>query len=68
MPSKTLIVALILDALIGTLLTVVGLPGLMPLLWRQTLAVFGYAMVACLILNDAIKVAMIKWRVASAAT
>jgi hypothetical protein len=38
----------------------------MPLPWWQTLAVFGYAMVSCLVLNDAVKVAMIKWRVPNA--
>jgi hypothetical protein len=55
------------DALIGTLLTRVGLPGLMPLPWSQTLAIFGYAMISCLIVNDALKVLMIKWRVPTAA-
>jgi hypothetical protein len=38
----------------------------MPLPWWQTLAVFVYAMVSCLVLNDAVKVAMIKWRVLNA--
>jgi hypothetical protein len=51
------------DTLTGTVLTFVGLPGLMPLPWWQTLAVFVYAMVACLGVNDAVKVGMIKWRV-----
>ena len=63
LPSKTFLSALVADALIGTALTRVGLPGLMPLPWLQTLAIFAYAMVACLLLNDAVKVAMIKWRV-----
>jgi magnesium-transporting ATPase (P-type) len=63
MPSKTLVAALSADVLTGTLLTFVGLPGLLPLPWWQTLAVFVFAMVACLGLNDAVKVAMIKWRV-----
>jgi H+-transporting ATPase len=27
------------------------------------LAIFGYAMIACLVVNDTLKVAMIKWRV-----
>ena len=63
MPSQTLMVALIADALMGTLLTRVGLPGLMPLPWWQTFAIFGYAMVSCLVFNDALKVALIKWRV-----
>jgi hypothetical protein len=35
--------------------------------WWQTLAIFIYAMVSCLGVNDAMKVAMIKWRVPAAA-
>ena len=66
MPSKTLVAALALNVLAGTGLTLVGLPSLMPLPWWQTLAVFGYAMVACLGVNDAVKVALIKWRVPAA--
>jgi plasma-membrane proton-efflux P-type ATPase len=63
MPSKTLVAALTADALAGTALTFVGLPDLSPLPAWETLAVFGYAMVSCLLVNDAIKVVMIKWRV-----
>ena len=66
MPSKALMAALIADALTGTLLTRVGLPGLMPLPWSQTLAIFAYAMVSCLVVNDAVKVMMIKSRVPTA--
>jgi plasma-membrane proton-efflux P-type ATPase len=66
MPSKALMAALMADALVGTILTRVGLPGLMPLPWSQTLAVFGYAMVSCLVVNDGVKVLMIKWRVPTA--
>src|SRR5664280_2090373 len=66
MPSKTFLSALAADALTGTVLTFVGLPGLLPLPWWQMLALFVYAMVACLVLNDAVKVAMIKWRVLNA--
>ncbi|HLN87995.1 MAG TPA: HAD-IC family P-type ATPase, partial [Candidatus Limnocylindrales bacterium] len=66
LPSKTLVAAIIADALTGTVLTFVGLPGLMPLRWWRTLIVFGYAMVSCLVVNDAVKVAMIKWRVPTA--
>src|ERR1035441_10555203 len=53
-------------ALAGTILTRVGLPGLMPLPWSQTFAIFAYAMVSCLVVNDAVKVVMIKWRVPTA--
>ena len=67
MPSKTLVGALMLDALVGTSLTFVGLPDLLPLPWWQTVAILGYAMVSCLVVNDALKVAMIKWRVPMAA-
>jgi hypothetical protein len=63
LPSKTFLLALTADAFTGTVLTFVGLPGLMPLPWWQTLAIFVYAMVACLGVNDTVKVGMIKWRV-----
>jgi magnesium-transporting ATPase (P-type) len=61
-PSKALMAALIADTLVGTVLTRVGLPGLLPLPWSQTLGIFAYAMVSCLVVNDAVKVMMIKWR------
>ena len=61
MPSKTLVAALTAAVVVGTVLTLVGLPGLMPLPWEQMLVVFVYAMLSCLIVNDAVKVAMIKW-------
>ena len=66
MPSKTFLLAIAADAIIGTILTFVGLPGLKPLPWWQPLAIFAYAMVSCLVVNDALKVAMIKWRVTNA--
>ena len=66
MPSKTLVAAVVADVLAGTVLTFVGLPGLLPLPWWQTLAIFAYAGVSCLVVNDAVKVAMIKWRVPTA--
>ena len=66
LPSKTFLLALATDAFLGTLLTRVGLPGLRPLPWSQTFVIFAYAMVSCLIINDAVKVAMIKWRVLNA--
>jgi plasma-membrane proton-efflux P-type ATPase len=62
LPSKTFLSAITADALTGTLLTRVGLPGLMPLPWWQTFAVFAYAMVSCLVVNDAMKITMIKCR------
>jgi hypothetical protein len=68
MPSKTLAAALTLDALVGTGLTLVGLPGLMPLPWWQTLTILGYAMFSCLVVNDSVKVAMIKSLVPMAVT
>jgi hypothetical protein len=67
LPSNTFLFALAADAIVGTVLTFVGLPGLMPLPWWQTLAVFVYSMASCLVLNDAVKVAMIKRRVLNAA-
>jgi len=62
-PSTPLIVAISSVAIAGTALTRLRLASLMPLPWPQTLAVFAYAMTSCLVLNDALKVAMIRWRV-----
>ena len=63
LPSKTFLFALTADAITGTALTFVGLKNLMPLPWWQTASIFVYAMVSCLVVNDAVKVALIKWRV-----
>ena len=60
-PSRPLLAALAAEALIGTVLAVVGIPGLTPLPWWQTAAVFVYAMVSCLFVNDTLKVGLIKW-------
>ena len=67
-PSKTLMAALVADAMVGTTLTYAGLPGLKSLPGWQVLAIFAYAMVSSLVVNDAIKVAMIKWRIPAAVT
>jgi H+-transporting ATPase len=66
MPSKAVAAAVVAESLVGTLLTRVGLPGLLPLPWPQTLAIFACAMVSCLVINDAVKVVMIKWLVPQA--
>ena len=68
MPSRIVMVAAVSEVLVGTILTRVGLPGLTPLPWTQTLTIFVYAMVSCLVVNDAVKVALIKWRVFNFAT
>jgi H+-transporting ATPase len=60
MPSKSLMAALTADALMGTVLALVGLPGLAPLPWWQMIAIFAYALVSCLVVNDAVKVILIK--------
>ncbi|WP_435550630.1 plasma-membrane proton-efflux P-type ATPase [Desulfobacterium sp. N47] len=66
LPGKSFMAALMAGALTGTVLTFVGLPGLIPLPWWQTLTTFAYAMVSCLVVNDVLKVAMIKWLVFNA--
>ncbi len=65
-PSTTFLLALTADAVVGSGLTLVGLPGLHALPPTEMLAIFGYAMMACLGLNDTLKVAMIRWRVPAA--
>ena len=66
MPSKTFLAAIVADVIIGTSLTHVGLAGLSALPWPQTGAVFLYSMVSCLVLNDAVKVMMVRWRIPTA--
>jgi hypothetical protein len=61
MPSKTLVAAIMADTLAGTILTFVGHPGLIPLPWWQSLTIFAYAIVSCLVVNDVMKVVMSKW-------
>jgi magnesium-transporting ATPase (P-type) len=63
MPSKPLMWSLAAGALVGTLLTLVGISGLPALPGWQALAVFFYAMAACLGVNDAVKTAMIQRQV-----
>ena len=54
-PGWPLILALVADVSIGTALTFAGLPTFPPLPWWQLLAIFGYAMTTCLVLNDQLK-------------
>jgi magnesium-transporting ATPase (P-type) len=65
-PSTTVMWAVVAETVIGTGMTWMGLPGLLPLPWARTLAIFAGAMVSCLVVNDAVKVGLIKWRVPSA--
>jgi hypothetical protein len=54
-----LLVTLALDAIVGTLLSMVGIPGLPPLPWAQTVVVFTAAMLCALGINDFVKVKLI---------
>ncbi|MHB9032953.1 MAG: plasma-membrane proton-efflux P-type ATPase [Anaerolineae bacterium] len=65
-PSNVFLLSLLASAVVGTVVTVVGLPGLAPLPWQQILLIFVYAMIACLFVNDAVKVGLIRWRIPSA--
>jgi plasma-membrane proton-efflux P-type ATPase len=59
-PSTTFLLALTADAVVGSALTLVELPGLHALPPVEMLGLFGYAMIACLGLNDTLKVVMIR--------
>ncbi|OIR11802.1 hypothetical protein GALL_66590 [mine drainage metagenome] len=62
MPSKLVVAAVVAETLIGTSLMFVGLPGLAPVPWWEALAIFGYAAVSCLVVNEVVKVVLINWR------
>src|ERR1039457_4798273 len=66
LPSKAVVAAVAAETLVGTVLTFVGLQELTPLPWLQTRASFAFSTVSCLGVNDAVKVAMINWRVSKA--
>lgn len=59
-PSKTLVIALLANLLIGTALTLIGIPGLKSLPWEQTSLIFTYSIFTSLLMNDIVKVLMIK--------
>jgi H+-transporting ATPase len=58
-PSRTLLLAMGLDLVIGTLIASVGIPGLAPLPLGQTLFVLAYAFVFSLLANDLAKYVLI---------
>ncbi|VVC85450.1 plasma-membrane proton-efflux P-type ATPase [Sideroxydans sp. CL21] len=62
MPSKLVVAAVVAETLIGTSLMFVGLPGLAPMPWWEALSIFGYAAFSCLVVNEVVKVVLIKWR------
>jgi plasma-membrane proton-efflux P-type ATPase len=66
MPSKAVVGSVIAELFVGSGLTFVGLPGLTPLPWRDMLAILVFASISCLVVNDAVKVALIRWRAPSA--
>jgi hypothetical protein len=45
---------------VGLILASVGLPGLEPLPWRAVIGIFVYAAVCCLVVNDTLKVFLIR--------
>jgi H+-transporting ATPase len=59
-PSALLLGALAADAVVGTALSTVGLPGLTPVPWPETATAFAAATVCGLGVNDAVKVALIR--------
>jgi plasma-membrane proton-efflux P-type ATPase len=59
-PSGILALALLLDAVVGTVISTIGVPGLAALPWTQTLFVFSYALIFALLINDGLKVAMMR--------
>ena len=65
-PSKALAAAVAAEIVAGTAFTRLGLPGMMPLPWPQTLAIFAFAMVSCLVVNDTLKVVLIRKLIPSA--
>ena len=66
-PGRALSAALAADLLVGTAVTFSGLAGFAPLPAWQAVALIAYAMAACLLVNDALKVVLIRRLVPAAA-
>jgi len=60
MPSKTLLTAVGVDLVVGTLIATFGIPGLEPLPLAITAFVFAYSLLSSLVINDWIKHQIIK--------
>jgi plasma-membrane proton-efflux P-type ATPase len=58
-PGGALLAALAADAVVGLVLASAGLPGLEPLPWTEVGAIFGYAALCCLVVNDSLKIALL---------
>jgi H+-transporting ATPase len=58
MPSTPVLLAVAAEVVIGTAVTFVHLPALTRLPWVDMGMLFAYAMVSCLLVNDAVKVAL----------
>ena len=59
-PSGTLTAALFLDGVVGTALSTIGIPGLTPVPWQETLFVLLAAMICSLVINDPVKAALFR--------
>ncbi len=59
-PSKTLLLLLIGDFILGVLLSTFGLLGFKPIPLKQTLSVFAYTAIFSFLINDIIKVSLFK--------
>lgn len=60
MPSKTLVAAIVLSISTVTLVTAFGIPGLVPLPITVTLLVVALSSIFTFVLNDSVKVALVK--------
>ena len=59
-PAPLLLTALVAAACLGTALAFAGVADLAPLPWRQVLAIFFAAAACCLVVNDAVKVLLLR--------
>jgi magnesium-transporting ATPase (P-type) len=60
MPSKTLLTAIVLSIIAATVVVTVGIPGLTPIPLNQTLFALSYSAAFSLIVNDLIKLTLLK--------
>jgi H+-transporting ATPase len=60
LPNKGLVIALVIEVLVGTAMTFFGISDFTLLPYWQILSLFGFAMISCLGINDTLKVLLIR--------
>ncbi len=60
MPGTLLLTSIVLDILLVTIISIIGVPGLAPISYTAVIAVLAFSIIVTFVVNDVIKVLLIK--------